>query len=95
LAQGTSLAHQGMQKAKSIGDSATEFGAAAWNTAKNFNFSTETIDQAGGFYLKQGIAGRKEGGLGGFVKQGFGAVGENLVEMGRKTPDTLANARDF
>jgi hypothetical protein len=84
-----------MQKAKSIGDSATEFGSAAWNTAKNFNFSTETIDQARGFYLKQSIAGKKEGGLGGFVKQGFGAVGENLVEMGRKTPDTLANARDF
>jgi hypothetical protein len=84
-----------MQKAKSIGDSATEFGSAAWNTAKNFSLSTETIDQARGFYLKQSIAGKKEGGLGGFVKQGFGAVGENLVEMGRKTPDTLANARDF
>jgi hypothetical protein len=84
-----------MQKAKSIGDSATEFGSAAWNTAKNFNFSTETIDQARGFYLKQSIAGKKEGGLGGFVKQGFGAVGVNLVEMGRKTPDIAANARDF
>jgi hypothetical protein len=75
-----------MQTAQSIGDSSTEFGSAAWNTSKNFNFSTQTIDQARGFYLKQGIVGKKKEGLSGSVKQGLGAVGVNLVEISRKTP---------
>jgi hypothetical protein len=89
LAQSQSFVHQGIQTPQSIGDSATEFGLAAWNTAKNFNLSTETIDQARGFYLKQGISGRKEGGLGGQIKQGFGSAGVNLVETGRQISEGL------